>query len=51
MLKAIKSLTRWKQNIDDRLYNEGYKLRDGKPYTLDGEYVDATTYHKRRKHR
>ncbi|MBZ0099414.1 MAG: hypothetical protein K8F30_10035 [Taibaiella sp.] len=45
-------LKRWKEDIDDRLFNEGYEMREGVLYERNGTLpIDVETYRKRRNNR
>ncbi len=45
MLAAMKFLKEWKQNIDDRLFREGFEMRDGQLYEIGfSTPVESETY-------
>jgi hypothetical protein len=52
MRKAEVFLRKWMRDIDDRLFNEGYQLKDGILYEIKtGMPISSEEYRKRRKYR
>ncbi len=48
--EAVKFLKKWKQDIDDRLFREGYEMRDGQLFELNNDTpISAETYWKQRR--
>jgi len=52
MKKAEVFLRKWMRDIDDRLFKEGYAIRDGVLYEIKTNLpISSEEYRKRRKHR
>ncbi len=48
--EAVKFLKKWKRDIDDRLFREGYEMRDGQLFELNSDTpISSETYWKRRR--